>query len=122
MDGLDLLGASGDSLSNQYVTFRIKRIDGEKLREKLGGSTGMLAAAGLHFVDAAPKAALDMAMPVIVGQVKQYGIDAEATVSNVPPSKGGRAVSEFFPGLVIGVGIGATSLLIIKAIKSLISR
>lgn len=121
MDGLDLLGAA-DALSDQYITFRVKSVDRDKLKEKLGGRTGKLAKAGLTFVDIAPKAALDLVVPIVKNEAKSYGVDTEIVVSNVPPSKGGRAISEFFPGVVVGIGVGASGLLIIKALAGLIHK
>jgi len=121
VDGLDLLGAA-DALADQYITFRIRRIDREKLRNKVGGSKGTLASSAMSFVDVAPKAALDAAIPLVVGQAKGYGVELEAGVSNVPPSKGGRAISEFWPALAIGLGLGGGSLVIWKSIARLFGR
>ncbi len=116
--GLDILGAA-DALADQYVTLRIKNIDRDRLTYKLGGSTGTFAAAGLHFVDAGPKAALDIAVPIVRNKMRDYGIDAEITVSNVPPSKGGRALSEFWPGAFAGTVVGVSILGIWKLFSRL---
>jgi hypothetical protein len=121
MEGLDYLGAA-ETLSSQYITFRVKSIDAEKLKNKLGGSTGQLASSGLTFINLAPEATLDIAVPLIVKQAKEYGVDAEVTVSRVPPSKGGRSTSEFFPGLFIGLGIGGSILAIVKLVMRLAGR
>jgi len=123
MDGLALLGAA-DALSSQYVTLRIKSIDPATLKYKLGtGAAGTFASAGLHFVDASPQAALDVAAPFIRDELKNYGIDADITITNAPPVKGGpRAISEFWPGLLVGGVIGGSGLLIYKAIAFIFAR
>ena len=121
MDGLDLLGADA-ALAKQYVTLRIKNIDPQTLKYKLSGAAGSFASAGLHFVDASPQAALDIAKPFLVDALKSYGIDAEVTVSNAPLAKGERAISEFWPGLAIGGAIGGSALLIGKLIARIFAR
>ena len=121
MNGFDLLGAA-DAFSDQYITVRVKSIDREKLKRAIGGSKGAIASSALSIVDSAPKAVLDIVKPVVVNKARDYGIDAEVVVSNVPPSKGGRAFSEFWPGLATGIGIGAMSLLIWKGVARLVGR
>jgi len=119
MDGLDSLGAV-DGLAAQFITLRVKHIDRDKLRQKLGGSTGSMASSAVTMVDAAPKAALDAALPVAVAKARDYGIDLETMVTNAPPSPKGRALSEFWPGLAVGIGIGGASLAIVKLVGKLI--
>ena len=121
MEGLDLLGAA-DAFSDQYITFRVKNIDRERLRQKLGGTTGSVASSALSIVDSAPKAVLDLVLPVVRNKAKDYGVDTEIVVSNVPPSKGGRAFSEFWPGIIAGTVLGGASLLIFKGIAKLLGR
>jgi hypothetical protein len=121
MEGLDLLGAVSTALSNQYINIHVKGIDADRLRAKLAGSTGSFASAGLHFVDAAPKAALDLVVPIIRAKASEYGVDADITVSNAK-SQGARAFSEFFPGLLIGTVVGGSSLVIWKLISKLLKR
>lgn len=120
-DGLSLLGAD-DAFANQYITLRVKKLDRVKLSLKLGGSTGAMASSALSLVDSSPKAALDIAMPFIRTEAAKYGVDLETTVSNVPPSKGGRAISEFWPGMVFGVIVGGSSLVIMKLLARLAGR
>lgn len=122
MDGLNLLGAGSTALANQYITFRVKSVDVERLSSKIGGSAGTLVSASMRFVDMAPKAALDAAIPLALGAIRDYGIDADATVTNVPPAKSGRAISEFFPGLLVGLGLGGGSILIWKLLARLLAR
>lgn len=107
MEGLDYFGAT-DAFADQYITLRVKSIDQQTLKEKLGGSTGSLASGALSLVSMAPKAVLDIATPLIKKQAKGYGVDVDVTVSKVPPSKGGRALSEFWPGLAAGTVLGLT--------------
>ena len=117
---LDLMGA--DSWSDQYVTLRVLHIDADKLRQKLGGTTGTLASFGVSVASLAPKMAIDAALPALLGLVKKdYGVELEATVTDadrplyVPPKKGAkRGVSEFWPGLVVGGVLGGSALLIWK--------
>ena len=120
MDGLDLLGAA-DALANQFIVLRVKNIDREKLKAKLG-SKGALAGAGLMFVDAAPKAALDAVAPFIPKAAKDYGIDLEVGIFDRPPPTGGRGFSEFWPGLLMGGVVGGSSLLIVKLIARMFRR
>lgn len=105
-----------DSWSDQYVTLRVLRIDQDKLRQKLGGTTGTLASFGVSVASLAPKMAIDAILPVIIGRVKNdYGVELEATVTDVPPKKGTkRGISEFWPGLVVGGALGGGALLIWK--------
>lgn len=122
MDGLELLGAT-EALSSQYITLRIKSIDAQTLKYKLGGAAGNLAPAALLMVSAGPQMALDVAAPFIRSEMKNYGIDADVTISNVPPTKGGpRAISEFWPGLLVGGALGGSCLLIAKLIARLFAR
>jgi hypothetical protein len=119
--GLSLLGAD-DALANQYITFRVKSLDRNKLKLALGGSTGLIASSAMSFVDLSPKAALDVAVPFIKKEAAGYGADLEVVISNVPPAKGGRALSEFWPGLAAGVVVGGSSLLIMKLLMRLAGR
>jgi hypothetical protein len=119
MEGLDLLGAEVTSLSHSFITLRVKSIDTEKLKNKLGGSTGSIASNAMPLLNSAPKAVLDMAMPFVVKTAKGYGVDLETVVSDVPPSKGGRPLSEFFPGVVVGMGLGVASFGLVKLIARL---
>jgi hypothetical protein len=121
MEGLVLLGAA-DALSDQYITIRVKRIDRETLKRQLGGTTGSAASAALSFVDMAPKAALDLALPLARNELSKLGVDVETTVSNVPPAKGGRAISEFFPGLVVGTVLGVGTFSLVKIVQRLLGR
>jgi hypothetical protein len=121
VEGLDLLGA-GDAFSNQYITFRVKYIDREKLKLALGGSTGSVASSALSIVDTAPKAFIDLMTPIIRDKAKDYGVDTEIMVSNVPPSKGGRAISEFWPGVLAGFGVTAVGVLLYKGIAHLAGK
>ena len=122
MDGLDLLGAA-DAFSGQYITFRIKSIDRDRLRDALGGKVGAIASGALSVVDSSPKAVLDIASPLIKNEAKNYGVDTDIIVSNVPPTKGGpRALSEFWPGIIAGTILGASGLLIYKGIQRLLER
>ena len=116
MDGLDMLGAR---LDEQYITLRVKHIDQGRLISKLG-SKGALVAGALKFADADGKATLDMAIPIAKKYAKDYGIELETMVTNAPPSPKGRALSEFWPGLAIGIGIGGASLAIVKLVGKLI--
>jgi hypothetical protein len=117
--GFDVLGAE-DALANQYIVVRIKHIDQQKLAAKIGGSSGQLASSALTIVNTAPKAILDAAVPIGLSKAKDYGIDAEVTVSDVPPKMKARAFSEFWPGVIAGTVLGASLLLIAKLIGKLI--
>src|SRR6185369_14593101 len=120
MEGFDLLGAV-EALSTQYITLRVKSIDAEKLKAKLGGSSGQLASFGLSLVDRAPKAALDVAMPFVKKEALDYGVDLEVQMGNAPLAKQ-RAMSEFWPGLVAGTVLGGSALVISKLIMKLVGR
>lgn len=123
MDGFDCLGAIDTSLSDQYITVRVRGIDSEKLVGALAKEGyGTFASAGLHLINAAPRAMLDTAIPIAVGKAKEYGIDAEVSVATSPPNSGQRAASEFWPGLAIGLGVGGGSLAIYKLFAYLLAR
>jgi hypothetical protein len=119
MDGLDILGAT---LADQYIILRVKRVDKDRLRSKLGGATGALAGPALTMVDASAKAALDVALPIAVGKAKEYGIELEASATNVPPQMRSRALSEFWPGLLAGAVLGGSSLAIVKLVGRIFKR
>jgi hypothetical protein len=116
VDGFDLLGAA-DGFSDQYITFRIRNIDYEKLKYKLGGATGSIASSALSIADTAPKAFIDLVTPIVRTKAQEYGVDTDIMVSKVPPSKGGRAFSEFWPGLLAGTVLGGMSLMIYKLLS-----
>jgi len=120
-EGLSLLGAD-DALANQYITLQVKSIDHDKLKLKLGGKTGTIASSAMTFVDAAPKAVLDIATPLIKKTAADYGVELGVTVSNVPPKGKGRALSEFWPGLVAGIVLGGSSLAIVKIVMKVFGR
>lgn len=117
-DGFDVLGAE-DGLANQYIIVRVKHIDKPKLAAKLG-SSGQLASSALTIVNVMPKAILDAAVPIAKSKALEYGIDAEITTTDVPPKMQVRAYSEFWPGLGVGVVLGALSLGIVKLLGKLI--
>lgn len=119
MSGFDYLGADG--LAGQYIVVHVKNVDTNKLRSKLGGSKGQLASSALTFVDAAPKAALDAAIPFLVGKAKDYGVTAEVSTVSAPPGTS-RALSEFWPGLGIGVVLGGSLLGIYKLVSFGVGR
>jgi hypothetical protein len=121
MDGLDQLGAD-DLLASQYITLRVKSIDREKLKSALGGRTGEIAKTALSFVDMSPKAAVDVVLPIAKGEAKKYGVELETTVTNAPPKKGGRALSEFWPGLGIGLLLGLSFLGIGKGVAAVVHK
>lgn len=122
MDGLQLLGAASEALADQLITLRVKSIDAEKLKQKLSGTAASVAPAALKFVDISPKAALDIALPLGIGMMKNYGIDAEIAVSKGTTLPKRRAISEFFPGLIIGGIIGGTGFGLVSLVAKLFKR
>lgn len=109
---LDLFGVDG-GLADQYVTVRVKRIDKDLLRQKVGGYGGVLASFGVSVADMEPKMAIDALLPIGLTQAKKYGLELEATRSTTPPKPGEvRGISEFWPGLLVGGVLGGGSLLI----------
>lgn len=119
MDGLDVLGAI-DAFANQLIVIRVKSIDADKLKNKLGGTKGATVSAALPLASLAPKAVFDIALPVALGTMKNYGIEAEATVSNAPlASFKKRGLSEFFPGLILGGILGGTGFGVVKLVGKL---
>lgn len=117
MRGFDLLGAT-DALADQLIIVRVKRVDTERLKQRIGGKAGAATSAAMAFVNLAPKAALDIALPIALGQLKTMGIEAEAQVSSAPmPTTRRRAFSEFFPGLAVGVVLGGTGFGIFKLLS-----
>lgn len=118
--GFDCLGAA-DSFANQYFTIRIKNIDYDKLKSAISGSTGSIASGALSLLDASPKAVFDLLAPIVKNVAVGYGVDTEITVSNKPVGKK-RAFSEFWPGLIGGLVIGGSALVIVKGIQALLVR
>lgn len=105
--GLHMLGASGsDGLKNQFIVVKIDRIDADALKRKLaeGGHSAAIAPLVMLATDRAPKAAVDLALPLAVKELREYGVYAKLTAHDVPPPEG-RARSEFLPGFVVGAGV-----------------
>lgn len=119
MDGLDLLGAM---LADQYVVLRVRSVDKDKLKAKLGGARGQLASSIVTMVDVSAKAALDATLPIAVGKAREYGVELEVSSSMVPPKLRSRAISEFWPGLLIGGLLGGTGFGIVKLVGRLFGR
>jgi len=117
--GFDVLGAE-DALANQYIVVRVKRIDRAKLAAAIGGSKGQLASSAMQVVNTAPKAVLDAVLPIAKTKALAYGVDADITVSDVPPKLRTRALSEFWVGLLGGTVLGASGLLIVKLFSKLL--
>lgn len=117
----DLFGAD-DAFADQYITVRVKSIDANKLRGAIGGSTGDIATSALTIVNTAPKAFLDLFAPVAKNKLKDYGFDAEISVSKAPIVKTARAFSEFWPGLLAGTVLGGMGWLIYKGVAGLVRR
>ena len=101
------------ALSDQYLVVRIKKVDADKLRAKVGG--GAAIAAALAVVNTAPKAVLDVAAPYLAGVAKDYGIDADVTHADFPPAAG--KTSEFWPGMGVGAGLLGACYGIFRLIK-----
>lgn len=121
MRDLDLFGADG--LADQYVTLRVVKIDKDRLRQKVGGTTGVLASFGTSVADMAPKMAIDALLPIGLTKAKEYGLELEATRSTEPPKKGqSRGISEFWPGLLVGGVLGGGSLALWKGIIAPLGR
>lgn len=98
---LDYLGA-GEGLATKYITLRVKRIDVEKLKQKLGGSTGAYASAGLPLVDTLPEIALRTALPFVAKKAADdYGVDMEWQVTDAAPNKG-QSSGGFGEGIFAG--------------------
>jgi len=119
VDGLDILGAT---LADQYIVLRIKGIDRDRLKAKLAGWKGAIASSAVQAVDASAAGALNLGLPIAVNMAKDYGVDLEATFSDVPKNMRSHALSEFWPGLGIGIALGAASLAIVKLVSGLASR
>lgn len=109
-NGLDCLGA-GEGLGTRYVTVRVKTIDADKLRQKVGS-----AVAALPLADQAPDPILRAALPVAAKMIRDdYGIDIEWQVSKVPV--GAKPLEEnsgFGYGVGAGVGLGVLGWLLWK--------
>jgi hypothetical protein len=106
--GLRILGA-GSGLASQYVVARINHVDVPTLKAKIGAG-GAFAGLALDLADEAPKALLDIAIPIATKQLREYGIDATITAANAVPEA--RGSSEFWLGLVVGGAVGGGALLI----------
>lgn len=124
MNGLDAYGAAEigtAAFADQTITIRLLDVDAAKLKEAIGGTGGALASIALGLVNYAPKAALDAARPIVTSEAKNYGITMDMSISNKPaPEK--RALSEFWPGLLVGGALGGGALLIWKLIGRLLGR
>lgn len=122
MEGFDLLGAASTELAKEYITLRVKSIDADKLKNKLGGSTGKIASSALPFINSAPIVVLHTAAPLVIKKAKDYGVDLEMSISTAPPEKFGKASSEFLPGFLVGGALGLTVLTIVKLFARLFQR
>ena len=131
--GTAVLGADG--LQNQYIVLRVRNIDKATLQHKLEEPPGeppspawrslkaSLTGTSVNTLDWIPKAMLDLIVPFVVRMLRNdYGIDAQVTVSEVPPNMKVRERSEFFPGAVFGIVAGALLTSLAWGGKSLISN
>ena len=110
MSDLDFIGA-GEGLGTKFVTLRVKRIDADKLRQKLGGMTAQAIPVVLPLIEQAPEAALRAAMPFATQKaLTDYGVELEYQISDAPPRPGEVAPSKFGAGLVTGCGLMAAAL------------
>lgn len=101
-----MLGSTG--LSTQTVIVHIHDIDAEKLKAAIGGGrNAAFADLALTLADAAPKATLDIGLPIAEKELKLYGIDATLSASDVPTRA--RSKSEFWSGLAVGGVLGGSA-------------
>ena len=105
-----------------YAALLPHDVSARQLEEE--GVAGVILSGGPASVysEGAPRAALDAVKPLAVSKMRDYGIDAEITLSNVPVVKGARAISEFWPGTLLGLGLGLGSLAIGKGVMRIFSR
>ncbi len=102
MSELDFIGA-GEALGTKFVTLRVKRIDTDKLRQKLGGMTGQAIPVVLPLIEQAPEAALRAAMPFATQKaLTDYGVELEYQISDAPPRPGEVPPTKFGAGLLTG--------------------
>jgi hypothetical protein len=93
---LDLLGA-GEGLGTKAITVRVKRVDVDRLKQKVGNATAILP-----FVDQAPEIALRAALPAVARMAaNDYGVELEWQLSDA----GGREL-EGNGGVALGFGVG----------------
>lgn len=111
MSDLDFIGADG--LSTKYIVLRVRSLDADKLKQKLGGYAGASVPLALSVLNVDPSVtefALKGALPSIAKLVRDdYGVDLEWQVMNAPPPKGEDPPSRIGAGIVIGgslVGMG----------------
>lgn len=106
---LDCLGA-GEGLGTKYITLRVKRVDVERLRQKLGGATGAAMPAAMALVDQAPEVALHTAMPYATKKaMDDYGVELEWQVTDAPLKPGQKTQSKFGVGIISGGAIAVGS-------------
>lgn len=105
-----MLGASaigsGDGLRSQYIVVKVDHVDADKLKKKIAdmGQSGAIAPLVVLATDNAPKAVLDVGLPIAAKQLEDFGVYASITAQDVPPPPGKpRSSSEFFPGAVVGI-------------------
>lgn len=106
-----MIGAVSTGFASQNVVVRVDAVDGDVLKRKLAeeGRSGAIAPAVILAADHAPKAAIDVAIPLVVKEMKKYGVTARITSSDAPPAQGARKRSEFWPGIAVGGGIAAVA-------------
>jgi len=110
---LDFLGA-GEGLATKYITLRVRRIDVEKLKKKLGGTTGAGAGAAIPLVDTLPEIALRTALPFVAQKAADdYGVDMEWQVTDAPPGQGSLKSGGFGEGAIAGAGAAAAACAIL---------
>lgn len=107
---LDVLGA-GEGLGTKNIVLRVKSIDTDRLRQKLGGMSGAAIPAALPLIDQAPEIALRTALPLAAKKARDdYGVDLEWDVRDATPGTLGKSSSGFGAGVMVGIicGVAAT--------------
>lgn len=98
---LDVLGAEG--LAAKYIVLRVRSIDADRLKQKVGGMAGASLPWALPLIDQAPEVVLRTALPLAAKKVQDdYGVTLDWDVSDAPPEKGQALPSRFGAGFVMG--------------------
>ncbi len=116
MLGLDLIGA-GENLAAYTIMVKIRKVDPDKLRKVAAGdaSWGGILPMAITVADSAPKASLEIVLPIVKAQMEKIGITADLSTTEKAPKTG--APHEMAIVLGAGTVLGLALALLYRLVR-----